>query len=228
MANALKSKTFIRKVMAMTPAERQDVEKTIGYILANPSNKAFVRPYTAHYLLDHLQQNKQYTIYFEIQNAGQNVYFIWINDPSCLHNTWGNAQDPDIKEFTRLRTNGLLELFDQKIHEGVLTIRPQVGAGNFFDFKKLEARILCNVFTDGHIFATTGIRIDSDSYGDFYDLPKIFLQTLADHFKKANLQFEIQLHTNTYSQLIATLTAAHNPAVWHISVDQDITVLRVV
>src|SRR6185437_3122180 len=118
MPKLLKSKAFINKVLDMTPAQQADVEKTIGFIMADPDNKDFKRYYLTPYLQAHLLQDKQYTIYFEVRDNRQTIYCVWINDDTCLHDTRGNVEDPDLKEFDRLRKAGELEAFNKDFHEG--------------------------------------------------------------------------------------------------------------
>lgn len=224
------SKTFIRKVRAMTPAQQQDVSKTIAFILANPENDDFKRPYLTPYLQEHLPQDKQRTVYFQIQDADETAYFVWINDDSCLHTTRKPTEDPDVKEFDRLRKANELEVYDKNFHGGDFKVTPKEGKPTFFDLKKLGARIFCNVFQgeDGNLY-TTGLRVIEDEFEDAYDLVEDFLGRLANHFKTVQKSpFEFRLYTDAYEELIAEIKRVADPKQWKLTIEDEMTIIKVI
>jgi hypothetical protein len=228
MAKILKSSVFLRKVALMTAVQQKDVAKAIEHVVADPENDDFKRPYLTPYRQEHLPQDKQYTVYFESRDDGQTVYVVWINDASCLHTTRKPTEDPDVKEFDRLRKAGELEPFDHGFHAGQFIIKPKADKPTFFELKKLGVRVFCNVFQSEDCFCSTGLRVVDDEHGETYDVLRDFLGRLAEYYK-ATIQsaFEFRLHTAAYEALIEQVKEAIDPAKWQVTEEDDITLFTV-
>ena len=171
MCKPVKSRIFIKKYGNFSAPEKADIEKAAKRVLTRPDDNQFKRDYLTPYRQEH-PTNKQLTIFFEHFQDKKKVFFVWINDQSCLHDTRKkHGEDPCIVEFKKLQLSGNLEQYSPEIHEGELKITPRDSDPHFFNFNAIDIRSYANVLKDdGGNYYCMGIIFTDNKGEDIDDL----------------------------------------------------------
>lgn len=194
MYQIVESKLFLSKLRKVDNVSLQDVLKAVERVLSNPTLNNYKRPYLTPYLQEH-PTDKTLTIFFEIIEPNK-VFFVWINDESCPHNTHKNfGEDPCIKEFNRQKSLRNIEVYSEDYHTGVFTITPRSNMPTFISFKKFDAKVYSSVLKDDDCFYILAITTLEDE-NEIFDHYKIFIEKVGHHFKSIGEKFEFRVISN--------------------------------
>lgn len=219
------SKTFSQKLRDdFKDAERADIVKAIKRVLVDPHLHDYKRPYLDHYRQEH-PTNKQITIFFEIIDAHK-VFFVWVNDDSCLHTTRTPKEDPCIKEFNRLKDSKAHEVCNKKYHEGDFNIKPRNDFPHYMSFKKYDATLFSTVLNDGDTFYSMNINCMEDET-EVFDHYFLYLNCIYNYFKTNNLSFEFRIF-NYETELIAKINSAASSVEWQMQISGDLIIWKII
>ena len=219
------SKTFSQKLRSdFNDAERADIVKAIKRVLVDPNLHDYKRPYLDRYRQEH-PTNKQITIFFEIIDAHK-VFFVWVNDDSCLHTTRTPKEDPCIKEFNRLKDSKAHEVCNKKYHEGDFNIKPRDNFPHYMSFKKYDAALFSTVLNDGDSFYSMNINCMEDEI-EIFDHYSLYLNSIYNHFAKNNLPFEFRIF-NYENELIEKINSAASSAEWQMQISGDLIIWKII
>jgi hypothetical protein len=196
--------------------------------LYSPQNQ-FKRDYLTPYRQEH-PTNKQLTIFFTHDAKNDKVYFIWINDKSCFHDTRKNhGEDPCIVEFKKLQNLGPLEDYDIEIHEGKLEFSPRATDPHFMRFSALQISSHGNILSDDETYYCMSVVTEDEKAEEVHPLFvehfKLFLSKLSAHFKAQEQNFEFRI-PHFEDETIKRLTEAHDRSQWIIGSDEDLFFLK--
>ena len=226
---ALKSLDFMERAAALTGAYAGGIQKAIDRVLQDPENDDYKRSYLGKYRQEHCG-HKQIKLFFEVRAAEGIVYFIWINDQTCLHDTLKNhGDDPCVKEFIRRKNENLLELFHKATHEGLFEVEPIDGKPSYIRYSKFDAEIHCNMHLEGDTCVSVSIESEPEDLDETYDILELFLENIAIHFKtKTKKKFKFTLDPIFYREVIRLIKKTADPKVWSIDTarDRDETVIK--
>ena len=102
------SRPFLEKVFSWSQDLQKMAFKAAEHACLDPDLHDYMRPYLTPIRQKHPATDHQYTLYFRVVSNTE-LYFIWINDPTCLHDTYNEKTDPCLKEFRRLEAKQLLQ-----------------------------------------------------------------------------------------------------------------------
>lgn len=204
----------------MHPNLRQMIWDAATHVCVDPDLHDYVRHYIHPYKQKHPTTNKEYTLYF-IKVSATEVFFIWVNDDSCLHTTRANYDDPCTKKFLKLKTDDDLEKYDQQLHHPQFEVHPKAVLP-----LKCRSRYLGNE-----------VSISSSKIGDEYvahsfacDDPhpeiglihtKKFLKALIAHIRSLGVKFRITLFKQGNEDLIQLLRNGREPGDWDLAEDDE-------
>jgi len=222
------SRTFLEKVSDWTDALKNMAIRAAEHAAQNPNLTDYVRPYLTPIKQKHPPTDRQYTLYFEIVSANE-IYIIWINDPSCLHDTRANFDDPCYKEFKRLQDKGRLERFDPDFHKLKFHVRPNRQKIVMCRSHYLGKEVLLNTGDDGSGTLVGYAFSCSETHTDIAVIHiGQFLERLHNELaqNQTRTPFQIQFTKNGFQREIELLTSGHDPAKWQIVDDQEDFILR--
>jgi hypothetical protein len=226
MSEPIESRIFIKKYSEFSAPERNDINKAIQRILVDPGNNQFKRDYLTPYRQEH-PTDKQLTIFFEHLPDKERVYFVWINDFSCPHDTHKNhGEDPCLVQFKKLQTTGALEQYNPDVHEGSLKITPRESNPHFFEFNAIHIKAHGNILKDdGSTYYCMGM-VFTDQQNENLDAlfihhNTLLLKILYEHFKKNNQYFEFRIPSAFQSEIINYLEQAYDDSEWEKEEDED-------
>lgn len=229
MGRIIKSKAYIYQYLRLKQEDRKLVDKSLEYLLQDPTLEKFKRPYLTKYSLRqiHPGADKQLTIFFEILTSGD-VFLRWMNDYTCLHDTWGNSEDPCLKSLVSFMSSSKNEIYQKEIHEPVFKYDPKHGSPVFIRLDKLGMRIHANPYFNGSEIISESIGIydldgeDREEIVEFLDF-ELFFKLLADLFRKENLKkFSFQFNNQIISQFIINLALnSIDKNDWEIKFDSE-------
>ncbi|EQC44928.1 hypothetical protein M899_0568 [Bacteriovorax sp. BSW11_IV] len=229
----VRSRRFIKQYHSFSRTDQGHIDKAIQRILQDPTLNAYKRYYLTPYRQEH-PSNAQHTLFFE-EIQGQNiVFFVWLNDYQCLHDTTKpHKQDPCLVEFTRLRQNGELETFDKDYHLGKLTALPKPSSPYYVKFEVIDYEIHFHILSDGTDFYTMGVGYHDNQSDDDINLTmhsfKLFLDRFAEHLNANQQTFEFRLEPNALNQeMINILTDTHDNTEWQVDQDNEFFYLRLI
>ncbi len=231
MAKCLKSRTFITKYRLFNKMEQGDIDKAVERVMTDPENNQFKRDYLTPYKQEH-PTNKQLTLFFKHFNENEKVFFVWINDKSCFHDTRkSHGEDPCIVAFKKLQMSNQLEEFDADFHEGKLEVRPRATDPHFMKFGAMHILSHGNILNDGEtLYCMSLVTIDNRAE-DHHEVTlyhfDLFLKTLRNYFftQKQKFEFRIPLFD---VDTIQFLTEAHEATEWKVQQDDDLFSLSMI
>lgn len=222
------SRTFLEKVTSW-PSQLQTMAfEAAEHAAINPTLNDYVRPAIVPYKQKHPTTDRQYTLYFEILPSANEIFVVWINDDSCLHDTRANFPDPCQKEFEKLRSRNQLEKFDPKYHRIVFEVHPNSSKPINCRSSFLGGEITLNTYLDsaqsifiGHAFYCDE-RCEEIAKrhvsGFFAELDKLL--TTAKH------SFQFQFTKLGHAHETNLLINAHNSSRWAVIDDSEDFILR--
>lgn len=225
MFTGIYSKTFSQKLRDdFNAAERADIEKAVNRVLVNPNLNDYKRPYLDDYRQEH-PTNKQITIFFQIIDA-QTVFFVWVNDESCLHTTRTPKEDPCIKEFNRVKNLKAHEAYNQKRHEGDFSVKPRDDFPIYMSFKKYDATLFSTVLSDGETFYSMNINCMEDD-AEIFDHYSIYFKKIHTHFKQQKKAFEFRI-PDSEVDLIQKINSTASSVEWQMQTNSDLVIWKMI
>ena len=212
------SRTFLEKV-SNWPSQLQAMAfEAAEHAAINPTLNDYVRPAIVPYKQKHPTTDRQYTLYFEILPSTNEIFVVWINDTSCLHDTRANFSDPCQKEFEKLRNRDQLEKFNLKYHKIIFEVHPNSSKPINCRSSFLGGEITLNTYFDssqsiyiGHAFycdepcAEIAKRHVSDFLVELDTLLTTAKHSFQFQFIKLGHAHEINLLTSVYDSSRWTL-----------------------
>lgn len=232
MDKPVKSRIFIKKCGALSPSAKADIDKAVQRVLVSPSDHQFKRDYLTPYKQEH-PTDKQLTIFFEHLSSAGKVFFTWINDPSCLHDTRKkHGEDPCIMKFKKLQAAGSLEQYSEDFHEGKIEITPRSSDPHFFDFNAIDIRSYGNILKDdGYQYYCMGIEFrDTKSENIdtlFIHHAFLLLKCLHGHFKSNGQRFEFRIPPVFNTEIINYLNQAYDKLEWQVTSSSSLFILAI-
>ena len=198
----------------MTLPLKRMIFQAADHACLDPDLNDYVRQNIVPYKQKHPPADKQYTLYFQRISVSE-VYFMWVNDVSCLHDTRANYDDPCTKEFLRIRDRNLLELYDAKFHHPQFEVHP-----------KSNLPIRCRSRFLGYEVSIASNKIGNgfEAYSFSYDDPHpnilnrhthVFLEALHAHVKKVNIPFKITIFARGNEDTVVLLRTNYNRNQWN-------------
>ena len=230
MKRGIRAREFIRKYSNFREIEKKDIEKAIHRVLASPEDNSFKRDYLAPYRQEH-PTNKQLTIFFENFADKDKVFFVWINDNSCPHDTHtSHGEDPCLVQFKKLQQGGQLEEYCPEFHEGKLQITPRATDPHFLRFSAIDIETYTNILNDGETYYCLSLT-STDRQGDenddlFIHHLSLFLKVIKEHFKKNNQNFELRIPPYFNEEISDHLKAAYDASDWEKIEEENIFSLK--
>jgi hypothetical protein len=226
----VKSRRFIKQFNSFSPTDQRHLSKAIKRVLKDPTLDSYKRSYLTPYRQEH-PSDPQHTIFFEEIGKENSVFFVWLNDYSCLHSTRKATEDPCLKEFDKLRQSGHLEAFNKDYHLGKLTINPRVTSPHYLKFELIDYEIYFHILTDEESYYSLSIGyhdIKSEDNINFTNHTfKLFLNSFAEHLQKQSQQFEFRIEPNLFNQdLLQLLEENYNPNQWNTDQDTEYHYLK--
>lgn len=222
------SRSFLEKISGWTDPLKAMALKAAEHAALDPHLHDYVRTYLTPIKQKHPATDKQYTLYFEIISASE-IYVIWINDPSCLHDTRANFVDPCYKEFKRLQDKRLLESFDPKVHKLKFEVRPNSQKILMCRSHYLRSEVLLNTYDDGS-GALVGHAFRCSEQNS--DIAEIHVGKFLAHLHQELTQnqthtpFQIQFTQDGHQSEANLLTVAHDNKQWQIIADPEDFILK--
>jgi hypothetical protein len=155
------------------------------------------------------------------------LFFIWINDPSCLHDTYNEKTDPCLKEFRRLEARQLLEDYDPLFHQIVFEVHPDKKKPFRCRSRLLGAETIVNTyFIQPNSYISHSFSCDETED----EIAKIhvgqFLKKLYELLHTNGLAFEFQMTKLGHQREILLLVQAYDPTQWSIVDDDEDFILK--
>jgi hypothetical protein len=201
MHNYVKSQIFSEKLRLLSPVSLRDVQKAMARVLVDPTLTQYERPYLGNHRQEH-PSDKTVTIFFELL-PNKTVYFAWINDDSCPHNSFKNYEDPCRKEFLRLKGIGEIPTYSQDFDEGEFEVTPRPNKPSFISFEKYGVSVFSAIYNDTKIFYTMAVTTHAQDH-EIHDHYEIFFEKVREHFVGTKQAFEIRVNTgdNSFEDLV--------------------------
>ncbi len=219
----IKSRRFIKQFYSFSPVDQGHLSKAMKRVLQDPTLDSYKRSYLTPYRQEH-PSDPQHTIFFEEMGKESSVFFVWVNDYSCLHSTRKATKDPCLKEFDRLRQNGELEIYSKDCHLGKLTIDPKTSSPHYLKFELIDHEIYFHILSDDESYFSLAIGYHDNKSENNIHLKnhtfKLFLNSFAEHLLVQGQQFEFRIEQNIFNQdLLQLLENNYSPNQW--TTDQD-------
>lgn len=215
--NIIYSRSFLEKVFNWPDNLREMAFEAAEHAALDPCLNDYKRPYLTPYRQKHPTTNHQYTLYFLEQSATE-IFIVWINDSSCLHDTRNKLTDPCLKEFQKLQGQGSIENFDPKYHQIVFEVHPDASKPIRCRSQFLGHETYLNTYFDssistfiGHAFYCEEPNIDIAKRH-----VKEFLNELYTSLSSASKELEIHLDKNSHPHEVMLLAEGHDQNQWEI------------
>lgn len=212
------SRIFLKQLEKFTKIDQAHIAKAIERVLVDPTLNTYERPYLKEHRQEH-PANPQHTIFFEYIKSKDVVFFVWLNDYSCLHTT-RKSTDPCVEKFGNLKHSGQIDIFSNDYHLGKLTVNPRVNKPIYIIFEALDYVIHFHVLNDGNskyyaLMLSYDDNKNEQEEAICNEVFKLFLDAFAKHLKNQEHQFEFRLEMNHFNkELIDLIKSQHNSAQW--------------
>ncbi len=223
----LYSRFFLERVFSWKLNLQNMVFHAVDHVAQDPYLHDYIRPGLAPYRQKIPAANGQYKLFFEVLASINAVYFSWVNDDTCLHDTRANFPDPCKKEFDRLRLLNKLEIFDSQIHTFQFEVKPNAMKPVCCRSKYLNGEVLLN----SNINATTNIHSAhsfycSESHQEIARKHTMyFLRDLHAYIIANSIRFEIRIYRQGHNEEIALLDSVYDRIQWRNEPDLDYYIL---
>lgn len=220
------SRMFLDKVLAWPSTLRDMAFAAAEHACVDPHLHDYQRGYLTPYRQKHPTTDHQYTLYFLVISSTE-VFFAWINDRGCLHDTRNELTDPCLKEFKRLQGKKEIENFDPKYHQLVFEIHPDKTKPFKCRSRFLGGEIqLASYLLSGSSFVGHAFSCDEPNEGIAKIHATEFLQKLYEELTAGKIDFEIKFPVLGQQYEAELLEEAHNPSQWEIETDAEFFILR--
>jgi hypothetical protein len=220
------SRKFLEKVLSWRQALKDMAFQATEHAAQDPDLPEYRRPYLTPFRQKHPTTDHQYTLYFKPISANE-IFVVWINDTSCLHETRANYPDPCRKEFERLLAKGDLETYDPAVHHVRFDVQPDPARPFRCRSTYLNQKTTLNTFVIGASAFVGHAFYCGEPDPAIADIHvREFLRLLHEHLTMhgANLQF--QFTKVGHDVEIDRLTRTHDPRQWHVVDDLEDFILR--
>lgn len=220
------SRMFLEKVLSWPEPLRRMAFEAAKHVCLDPSLNDYKRSYLTPYRQKHPTANHQYTLYF-LEVLPNEIFFAWINDTSCLHDTRNQLTDPCLREFNKLRGRNLIEMYDASIHKIVFEVHPDKLRPFRCRSTFLNGETTLNSYTaDGSEYIGHAFNCDEPNF----EIAKVhvnkFLNRLYDELASNNIPFEFQFSKLGHQREVSLLTSAFDPQKWIIVDDVEDFILK--
>ena len=220
------SRLFLEKVLSWPQGLRTMAFETALHACQDPNLNDYKRPYLTPYRQKHPTTDHQYTLYFEIISSSE-VFFVWINDQNCLHDTRNELTDPCLKEFKRLQTRKEIEKYDQKFHQIVLEVQPDKSKPIRCRSRLLGRETTLNTYPDNSSYIGHAFFCDEENF----EIAKIHVSKFLDELHKLlttnKIEFQFQFTKAGHHHEISLLEEAYNPDRWDPISDREDYILKI-
>jgi hypothetical protein len=216
------SRAFLEKVFSWSPELQRMAFEAAIHACLDPDLHDYKRPYITPYRQKHPTTDRQYTLYFLVVSATE-VFFTWINDTSCLHDTRNELTDPCLKEFKRQR----LEVYDPLFHQIVFEVHPDKKKPFRCRSRLLGAETIVNTyFLQPNSYISHSFSCDEAED----EIAKIhvsqFLKKLCELLNNSGIDFQFQITKLGHQREILLLVQAYDPTQWSIVDDDEDFILK--
>jgi len=224
--NNIYSRDFLEKVSSWPRPFRDMAFQAADHVAQDPHLHDYQRTYLTPYRQKHPTTNHQYTLFF-IMPSADIIFFAWINDSTCLHETRANYPDPCLKEFERLLSRNEIEKFDPLFHEINFEIHPNKSKPIRCRSQFLGQETTLNTYLAGpNSFIGHAFHCDEMNLDIAKRHVEMFLNKLHGELSLSKVAFEFTLHKLGLQHEISLLTYSHDPNKWEIIPDPDDFILR--
>jgi hypothetical protein len=220
------ARTFLEKVFSWPLKLQHMAFEAANHAALDPSLVDYKRDYLTPFRQKHPTTNHQYTLYFLMLSSDQ-IFFAWINDSTCLHDTRNKITDPCLKEFQRLQNKNDIEAYDPKFHKFVFEVHPNQAKPIRCRSRYLGHETTLNTYLDGTaLFVGHGFYCDEPCL----EIAKIhvgqFLNELHMVLIQQRLELQIQFTKQGHDHEIDLLNETHDRQKWIIVDDIDDFILK--
>lgn len=220
------SRMFYEKVFGWSRPLRAMAFEAAEHVCLDPSLNDYKRAYLTPYRQKHPTTDHQYTLYF-LEVSPNEIFFAWINDTSCLHDTRNQLTDPCLKEFKRLLRRGLIEAYDLSKHKIVFEVHPDRSRPIRCRSTLLNGETTLNSYTaDGNTYIGHAFNCDEPNFEIAKIHVKEFLNCLYGELASSNIPFEFQFTKSGHQREVMLLTSAIDPQKWVIVDDAEDFILK--
>lgn len=208
------SRPFLVQTYSMVQYRQDMIFEAAEHVCKDPTLHDYIRPYLVPFKQKHPTTDKQYALYF-IENPGREIFFVWVNDDSCLHTTRANYDDPCTKKFLKLKDDNDLELYDALLHKPQFEVHPKsiLPIKCRSRFLGYEVNLRSNKIDDGY----EGYSFSCDDPHEKIAIrhTKLFLKELFAHIKKIKVKFKITIIKLGNEDIIEMLKSSYEPSEWN-------------
>ncbi len=220
------SRKFLEKVLSWRHPLRDMAFQAAEHAALDPDLPEYKRPYLTPFRQKHPTTDHQYTLFFKTISATE-IFIVWINDTSCLHETRANYPDPCRKEFERLLAKGELETYDSAVHHVQFKVQPDAARPFRCRSIYLNQKTTLNTYAVGAKDFIGHAFYCGEPDPAIADLHvREFLRLLHAHLTKNGLAFQFQFTKLGHDIEIDPLTRIHNPRQWQIVTDTEDFILK--
>ncbi len=220
------SRKFLEKVLSWRQDLKDMAFEAAEHAAQDPNLDIYKRPYLTPFRQKHPTTDHQYTLFFTPVSKDE-IFFVWINDTSCLHETRANYPDPCRKEFERLSSKGELETYVPNVHHVVFDVQPDASRpfrcrSTYLNYKTtLNTYKVANNDFVGHAFYC------GEPDAQIADIHvREFLTLLHARLVKNGLSLQIQFTKLGHDLEIDRLTRTHDRQQWRIVADPEDFILE--
>ena len=222
------SRQFLVKVLGWPQALKAMAFQAAEHTAQNPDLDDYKRQYLTPYRQKHPTSNHQYTLFFTPISTNE-IYFVWINDTECLHETRANYPDPCLKEFQRLKAKGDLELYDPSVHHVRFEVKPDRTKPLSCRSTYLNHRTMLNTYINGENSFIGHAFYCDEPIAEIADIHvQEFLDCLYQHLKKNELDLQIQLTKQGHQIEADRLARAYKSQQWKVVEDPEDFILKII
>lgn len=220
------SRAFLEKVFDWTSNLKNMAFQAANHACIDPDLNDYKRTYLTPYRQKHPTSNHQYTLYFKVISSDE-VFFAWINDQTCLHDTHNKLTDPCLKEFQRLQNKGEIEIYDSQYHQIVFEVHPDKSKPIKCRSRFLGSEInLVSHTCDNIDFIGHAFHCDEENHEIAILHAKEFLEKLYLELSAVKISFKFQFIKVGHQDEVALLSQSFNPNQWEIISDIEDFILR--
>lgn len=220
------SRKFLEKVFNWPSSLKDMAFQAAEHACLDPDLNDYKRTYLTPYRQKHPTSDHQYTLYFKVISS-DGVFFAWINDTTCLHDTRNQRTDPCLKEFQRLDSIGEIEKFSSQFHQMVFEVHPDKTKPFKCRSRFLGREINLASHTCGNNdYIGHAFHCDEENFEIAKIHAKEFLEKLYLELSPVKISFEFQFTKVGHQDEVTLLSQSFNPNQWEIISDIEDFILR--
>lgn len=221
------SRPFLEQVFRRPTNRRQMIWDAANHTYQDPDHHDYVRHYLHPFKQKHPTTDKQYTLYFTKVSVNE-VFFIWVNDDSCLHTTRANYDDPCTKKFLKLKKDNELETYDTQFHHPQFEIHPKAVLPLKCRSRYLGFEVSISSNKIGSSYEAHSFACDDPHHEIAIIHTQKFLKALSAHVRMLTVSFKITLFIQGNEDLIILLRNSFEASDWNLSEDAEEFVLEAI